>query len=131
MKNMIKGLLSALVLMASAPALYANIITDTEMQMYRLPFREIGAAAQDLPRADEGQAQDTFNSAVSFESMISQNNDGSLAFLLHVTSGSVYLIDNEIRTAPSQSAPVPEPGSIMLVGFGIMSSSVFFRKQKK
>lgn len=131
MKNMIKGLLLALVLMASAPALYADIITDTEMQTHRLPFMEIGAAAQDLRRADQGQAQDTFNSDIPIESMISQNKDGSLAFLLDFTRGSVSLIHNEMRSAPSHSAPVPEPGTIMLVGFGIMSFSMLFRKQKE
>lgn len=131
MKSTINGLCLAVILIALTPEVYAGIIHDAEMGNPQMPFMERIASGPDAPAADPAQARDAFNTDIPIKDMISMNADGSLTFLLDVSSSHTYFIHNVTRAAQPHGAPVPEPASMMLVGFGILGASIFSRKRTR
>lgn len=66
------------------------------------------------------------------DTLISLNADGTLACSLTITQGDAYF-RRAILTANTRPevSPVPEPGSILLLGLGIMGAGIFLRKRQK
>ncbi|HQP32117.1 MAG TPA: PEP-CTERM sorting domain-containing protein [Deltaproteobacteria bacterium] len=131
MKSIINGLCLAVISIGLSPNVYAGIIHDAEVRDPYLPFMERIATGPDMPAADPSQARDDSNSYIPIEDMICMNADGSLTFLMDVSRGHPSFIPNETRAAPPHGAPVPEPATMMLVGFGILGASVFSRQRTR
>jgi hypothetical protein len=131
MKITINCVCLACILIAYAPAAYANIINYSAIDTHRMPSVGLNISELGLTTIDQVKMLNAFNSDNSIDTMINLNADGSLAFLLDVNRNYVYFIHNEVRSTAPPATPVPEPGTMMLVGFGLMSASVFFRKHLK
>jgi len=130
MKIMFSCVCLAFVLIAFAPAAYANIINYSAIgTTHRIPSGALNISELGLTTLDQVEMLNAFNSDNSIDAMISLNADGSLAFVLNVTRDYIYFIHNEVRSSMPPATPVPEPGTMMLVTAGLMSAPLFLRKQ--
>ncbi|MEN6476337.1 MAG: PEP-CTERM sorting domain-containing protein [Syntrophaceae bacterium] len=129
MKNTINSVWLALFLIAFVPVAYADRIDFTEIHMSPIPVAALNVSDMDLASFDRTQARNVCDKDTAVVNMIRLNTDGSLAFLLDVNRGQADFIPREVRLSKPLSAPVPEPGTAMLLSFGIMSAAMFFRKQ--
>jgi hypothetical protein len=121
----------ALFLIAFTSPAYADILDYSDMNTHRTTNMAGQVSESDFTVPDKARVGNAYNQDAPIENMISLNEDGSLEFLLDVTRSYIYSIHDDVRSNRRAGAPVPEPGTMMLLGFGIMSSSMFFRKHNK
>jgi len=115
------------ILMAFARGAYAECIDYTAIETDHTLSLDLNPSVQSWMKVDPPRTQEPFNDEIPIDNLLSLGADGSVAFLLDVSRDYVYFIHNEQRPTSVPATPVPEPGTMMLVGFGIMGASIFFR----
>jgi|GEM_PF-2312867 len=129
MKITINSVWLALFLTAFVLPAYADPINHTEIHIYHIPAVALDVSDMGLATFDRTLTRNVINNDTTVVNMISLHADGSLDFLLDVNRGQADFLPQEQRLNMSTSAPVPEPGTAMLLSFGIVSAAMFFRKR--
>lgn len=115
---------------ALATAAQANIIRPTDLCVPYTPILDMRAHSMTLPTYDYNQTGNMFEHKNWVDSMMRLDVQDGLAYWRDFTPAYVNFIKADICSFPSHSAfPVPEPGTMVLVGIGIIGVSFFFRKQ--